>query len=208
MMASSCKPDRLKMMSSYYRHRYCGPCCVCGKHQPHYNHFCALTGGEKRFIKEHASSDTHDDCCICHAHHREVKRHQSDPKYIPTWKRGDQRSLYITTRTFLECHATSLIEKIIAPSDETQTTFRETLHTHHSVKLCNTDYQQLYRQTHIHHPCAGSGVNLKARQGANTRHSPDAAAIPLFARKKRLQCRTYIIRHTVHIVLHHALSLL
>ena len=61
---------------------------VVAKHHPHYDHFCALISGEKQPIKEYASSDIHDDCCVCHAHHREAKQHQSDPEYIRTRKRG------------------------------------------------------------------------------------------------------------------------
>ena len=124
---------------------------VVAKYQPHYDHFCALISGEKQFIKEHASSDIHDDCCICHAHHRKAKRHQSHPEHIPTWKRGDHGSQHITTRTLLECHTTPLTEKIIASSDETQATFHETLHTHHSVELCNTLPAVVPTDTHTIH---------------------------------------------------------
>jgi len=46
-----------KVMSSYHRGRHCGPCFVCGKQQPHYDHFCALSNGEKRFMKQHVGSD-------------------------------------------------------------------------------------------------------------------------------------------------------
>ena len=46
-----------------------------------------------------------------------------------------------------------------------------------SITLCETHYQYVYRQVHAHKPCAGCGANPKARQGAFTRHSPDAARI-------------------------------
>ena len=130
-------------------------------------------------MKQHASSDIPEDSCICRAHRREAKRHQFDPEYIPIWKKGDQGSEHVTACMYPECSATSLIEKIIVPSDETQETMREILNTgtDQSVKLCNTHYQQLYRQRHIHHPCAGCGAKPKFRQGAYTRHSPDAATI-------------------------------
>ena len=139
-------------------------------------------------MKQHASSDIPEDSCICRAHRREAKRHQSDPEYIPIWKKGDQGSEHVTACMYPECSATSLIEKIIVPSDETQETIREMLNTgtHQSVKLCKTHYQQLYRQTHIHHPCAGCGAKPKFRQGAYTRHSPDAATISDYLHDNRI----------------------
>ena len=69
-----------------------------------------------------------------------------------------------------ECTATSMSERIIVPSDETQVMFRESLRTHQSVVLCETHY-------HMHHPCAGCGAKPKARQNAYARHSPDPATI-------------------------------
>ena len=77
MMASFSKPEPPKVMSSYHRHRACG----C------YDHFCALSSGDKWFIKQH-DSDIPEDSCLCRAHRMEAKQHQCDPEYIPTWKKG------------------------------------------------------------------------------------------------------------------------
>ena len=140
----------------------------------------------KRFMKQHVGSDIPEDSCICRAHRREAKRHQSDPEHIPIWKKGDQGSEHVTACMYPECSATSLIEKITEPSDEIQEMFQEILNTgsHQLVKLCKTHYQQLYRQTHIHHVCAGCGAKPKCRQGAYTRHSPDAVTISNYLHDK------------------------
>ena len=89
LMASSSKPGCPKAMSTYHWGRHYGPNFVCGKQQPRFDHFCALTNGEKWFLKQHASSDIPEDSCRCDAHHRETKQHQSDPEHIPIRKKGD-----------------------------------------------------------------------------------------------------------------------
>ena len=142
-MASSSKPGSPRVMSSNHRGRHCG------------------------FMKQHASGDIPEDSYICHPHRRKAKRSQSDPEYIPIWKKVDQGSEHVTACMYPECSATSLIEKIIVPSDKTQEMICEMLNTgtHQSVKLCKRHCQQLYRQAHIHHPCAGCGAKSKFRQG-------------------------------------------
>ena len=151
-MASSSKPA--KVTSSYHRGRHCGPCFVGGKQQPRYDHFCALTNGEKWFMKQHASSDIPEDSCICCAHRREAKRHQSDPEYRRREIKGQSMLQHVC-----------IWNAVLVPTDETQETIHEILNTgtHQSVKLCKTHYQQLYRQTHIHRPCAGCGAKPKFR---------------------------------------------
>ena len=70
---------------------------------------------------------------------------------------------------------TSLMQRIIALSDETQTmfhaTFCETLHTHHSVKLCNT--LPVVVPTNTQHPYNGCDQSLKL----DREHTPYAVLI-------------------------------
>ncbi len=163
-------------MSSHHRHRYCGPCFVCGKQQPRYDHYCALTCGEQRFFQQHIGSDIPDDSCLCRAHRTEAKRHRSDPEYVPSWKR-DKGSQNVMKCMYPECATTSSTERVIIPSKETQAVFCEALNLQKTLPLCETHYHRLYRQTHINHPCAGCGAKPKSRQGAYTRHSPDATTV-------------------------------
>ena len=81
-----------KVMSSHHRSKPCGPCDLCHKTQPRYDHFCTLTIGEQRFLRQHLDSDISSTGCICRSHTNEAKRHRSDPEYIPTWKQSSHRS--------------------------------------------------------------------------------------------------------------------
>ena len=76
-----------KVTSIYHSERYCGPCILCKKMQPRYNHFGALSDNEQKFIQVHYyGSDISRGSCICRAHVAEAKRHCSDPLYIHVWK--------------------------------------------------------------------------------------------------------------------------
>jgi len=167
-------------MSSYHRNRCCSLCFICGACQPRYDHYCALTKGEQRFFQQHFDSAIPADGCMCRAHRREAQRHRSDPEYIPIWKKVNTVSTHDTAHLkcgYPQCTTTSLTERIIVPSEETQAMFSEALDTQHFVTLCETHYQRTYRQMHAHNPCAGCGAKPKARQAAYTRHSPDAVTI-------------------------------
>ena len=177
-MASSKKPGWPKVTSTHHQSRSCGPCFVDSKWQTHYDHFRVLTSEEQRFLQRHTGGGIPDDSCLCRAHRKEAQRHQYDPEYIPTWKKGEKENVTICMHcAYPECTATSMSERIIVPSDETQVMFRESLCTQQSVVLCEAHYQHLYRQLHMHHPCPGCGAKPKARQNAYTRHSPDAVTI-------------------------------
>ena len=118
-MASS----NIKVTSRHHKtRRICGPCVVCGKEQPRYDHFCSLPHGEQAFFRQHASPNIAEDSCICHGHVLEAKRHKSDPTYTPTWKKENQSHHY--NCVYPQCSATS---SIIVPSQDTQTLFRVAL---------------------------------------------------------------------------------
>ena len=116
-MASSCKPDHPKMMPSYYCHRCYDPCCVCGTHQPCYDHFCPLTSEEKQFIKKHACSDTYA-VYVMLITGEQNRINLTLNTFLPG-KGGIKGRSTLQHVTFLEFHATSLTEKIIPPSDKT-----------------------------------------------------------------------------------------
>ena len=145
MMASSSK-EWPKVMSIHHRDRECGPCFLCKKKQPRYDHFCSLSSGEQRFLQQHSESDIPVSSCLCRAHIKEAKRNRSDPEYIPVWKRSTSSHLLHNTQcTYSNCTST-LREKIIIPSVETQATFADILNVQGSVALCETHYHSLYRQ--------------------------------------------------------------
>ncbi|SMN12415.1 hypothetical protein SPBRAN_865 [uncultured Candidatus Thioglobus sp.] len=174
-MASSSK-EWPKVMSSHHRDRECGPCFLCKKKQPRYDHFCSLSSGEQRFLQQHLESDIPNSTCLCRAHIKEAKRNRSDPEYIPVWKRSSLLQDTQSVCTYSNCAAT-LREKIIIPSAETQAIFAQLLNVQGSVALCETHYHSLYRQLHKPNSCAGCGANPKAREGAFIRHSPDAITV-------------------------------
>ena len=137
----------------------------------------------KGFLRQHFGSEIPNDSCICRAHRTEAKRHRSNPEYIPLWKISDHGSrttqhISVVRCMYLGCTATSSHgEKLITPSKETLPVFAEALNVQGNVSLCETHYHSIYRQLHKPNPCAGCGANPKARQGAYTRHSPDAITV-------------------------------
>ena len=68
-------------------------------------------------------------------------------------------------------------ERIITASGETLATFAKELNVEGVVTLCETHYQTMYREVHKLHQCAGCGAKSKVREGAYTRHSPNAAIV-------------------------------
>ena len=89
-MATSSK-EWPKVMSSVHRNRPCGLCCLCKKEQPRYDHFSKFTVGEQRFLEKHFRSAIPNDSCLCRKHGKESKKYQSDPEYIPVWKKKTLR---------------------------------------------------------------------------------------------------------------------
>ena len=70
--------------------------------------------------------------------------------------------------------------KLIVASKATNEAFCQALNvgnTEQCLSLCEAHYQYLYRQIHTYKPCADCGAKPKVRQGAYTRHSPDALAV-------------------------------
>ena len=97
-----------KVMSSHHRNRHCGPCFLCQKEQPRYDHFCKLSGGEQRFLEQHDGSDIRNDSCLCRAHSKEAKKQRSDPEFIPVWKRSILKTTdSITSCMYPECNSTN-----------------------------------------------------------------------------------------------------
>ena len=161
--------ENRKIMSSYHRQRPCEPCCICGKVQLRYDHFCMLSTGEQKFFVKHANRSFSSDSCMCRSHKSEVKRYQSNPEYIPKWSRKE--TSYIKCN-YKECTSSSATTKIITLSEDTKTNFCTQLDT-----LCETHYQVMYRQAHQYSECACCGAKPKVRAGPYTRHSPDASTV-------------------------------
>ena len=160
-MASSEWP---KARSRHHQRRFCNPCFICGMWQPRYDHFCALTKEEQRFIQQHFGREIHNDSCMCRGHVKEAHRHRSDPDYTPVWKKNTQHAETQMRCVFPQCTATSLRERIITPSGDMQTLFNEQLNVPKPV-VCEMHYQHLYRILHMQNPCAGCGAKPKSRQG-------------------------------------------
>ena len=79
-----------------------------------------------------------------------------------------------------ECTASSPSTKLIVASKATNEAFCQALNvgnTEQCLSLCEAHYQYLYRQIHTYKQCADCGAKPKVRQGAYTRHSPDALAV-------------------------------
>ena len=118
LMASFSKPGYPKVKSSYHWDRHCGPCFVCGKQQPCYDHFCALT-------KQHVSSDTPG------AYVMLITGKQSITNLtLNTFLYGRKE---IKSHNMLACtyiQNASLTKKIIVPPDETQEMFQVHRHTY------------------------------------------------------------------------------
>lgn len=183
----SCTKQWPKVMSSHHRGNPCGPCVLCKKNQPRYDHFCTLTTTEQAFVKQHFGSEIASNSCICRSHSVEAKRHRSDPEYIPAWKQSTHKSHTTVTCMYPGCSITCspFGERIITPSREVLPLFAEVLNVDGNVSVCETHYQTIYRQTHKLNPCTGCGAKPKVRHGAFTRHSPNAVIVSEY-----LQTRT------------------
>ena len=177
-MASSTR-EWPKVTSSHHRNRYCGPCVLCKKMQPRYYHYCSLTSSEQSFLNKHHESTIANGSCICRSHVVEAKRQRSDPEYIPAWKQSGQASSNPLTVVPACMYTGCLITEgpLITPSKDTKPIFAEALNVTGTISLCETHYQMIYRQSHKPDPCAGCGAMPKAREGAYTRHSPDAETV-------------------------------
>lgn len=177
-----------RVTSTYHPGKMCGPCFICGKEQPRYDHFAALGSTEQDFFHKHMCSNIDLASCMCRSHSKEARRYISDPTYSPTW--GDERSLHVRVYKCIypECNITSLTGKIIEPSTEIQPSFCVAIGlsecTGTTVTLCETHYQTTYRQMHLNTLCSDCGAKPKARQGAYTRHSPNAITISQYLRDK------------------------
>ena len=166
--------ENVKVMSSYHRQRPCEPCCICGKTQLRYDHFCMLSTGEQQFFAKHANRSFSNDSCICRSHRLEAKRYRSDPA---KWSKNKTQP-YIKCK-YLECTSTSANAKIITLSEDTKTNFSTELDA-----LCETHYQVMYRQSHQYNQCASCGAKPKVRAGPYTRHSPDAITLSHYLQDK------------------------
>ena len=105
------------------------PCFICGKEQPRYDHFCALTTTEQHFLQQYMGTNIAIDSCMCCSHHKDMERHISDPSYVPVWVNKALKNVPQTQRKckYPEYNATLLTEKIFVPSKETQAVFYDAL---------------------------------------------------------------------------------
>ena len=86
-MAARTKRRPVHVYSKYHPDRPCTPCILCGKSGVYYTHFAAWQSNEKDFKLRHYGRALLSTSCICRADHEVAKRHQSEPMYIPKWKR-------------------------------------------------------------------------------------------------------------------------
>ena len=84
-MASSNK-EWPKVTSNHNRNRSSGPCILCKKMQPRYDHYCILKEIAQGFLQLHFGSEIPSRSGLCHSHVVEAKRHRSDPECVPAWK--------------------------------------------------------------------------------------------------------------------------
>ena len=100
--------------SGHHRNRRCGPCILCNKMQPRYDHFCALTSSEQGFLQQNFGSEIAGGSCICRSHTVEAKRHRSDLEYIPAWKKSNRscniQAVHVCTQA-VQLHALLLVKE-------------------------------------------------------------------------------------------------
>ena len=177
-MAARTKRRPVHVYSKYHPDRPCTPCILCGKSGVYYTHFAAWQSNEKDFILRHYGRALLSTSCICKADHEEAKRHQSEPMYIPKWKRKTPK-LPSDNKQCIYPNCT-VCEKLITPAFQSIASLEATVGVQATSEqpflLCPQHYQQLYRVFSIPKPCAGCG--MKPKFGSTfVRHSPDALTV-------------------------------
>jgi hypothetical protein len=119
----------------------------------------------------------------CRGHVKEAKRHKSDPEYIPTWRRKQEK--YVASDVSHRCKYMGCTKqnKVISTNDLLILRCL-TVQDTDSTSLCEAHYQDLYRQAHAPTPCCGCGCKPKSRNGPYTRHSPDPTTISKYLSEK------------------------
>ena len=64
----------------------------------------------KQFAITHCKEPIADDSCICRAYHLDIKRHRSDPDYVPKWEKIT-RSVPESTISSSKCCYDALLQK-------------------------------------------------------------------------------------------------
>ena len=156
----------------------CFPCFICSKRQPRYAHFSSLTTEQQHFFQAHFHKEISRGC-MCRAHVREADKHNSSLQYIPVWKKDRVSKANVTVCMHPNSNVTTCSERIITCSsnDAFKGLLLTNSSTDSSITVCETHYQQLYRQLHTLVPCTGCGKIPKVRQQPFNRHSPDAISV-------------------------------
>lgn len=121
-----------------------------------------------------------DDSCICHADHLEIKRHRSDPEYIPKWAKTTKSPESGTSKCSF--NACTVSEGLIKPSFISIENFKKVLnlppeHTE-TILLCPVHYHQIYKKSKL---ANRSSCGACPKQGSPFfRHSPDPSTVAQF----------------------------
>lgn len=173
-----------KVTSRDHPSESCVPCFICGKKQPRYSHFSSLTKEQQLFFRAHFHKEISRGGCMCRAHVREADKHHSSLQYIPVWKKEGGSKLNTTACMHPNSNVTTCNSRIITCSS---TAFTQLLPGNGTtISVCETHYQQLYRQLHTLAPCAGCGKTPKARQRPFNRHSPDTTSVSTYLSENEL----------------------
>lgn len=165
------------MSARYHQGRGCHACLLCGKIAPRYTHFRQWTPAMKAFTTAHFGSQITDDDCICRADYMEVKRHRSDPEYVPKWAQHHTPHSECTC-SYKTCD--NKTDRLIKPSFTDEHQMRETigLSPEYSdpIYLCPVHYTLLHKTLTMKlNPCKSCGTLPKNRHSFY-RRSPNPVA--------------------------------
>ena len=126
-MASSNK-EWPKVMSNHNRNRSCGPCILCKKMQPRYDHYCILKESAQGFLQLHFGSEIPSRSGLCHSHVVEAKCigltqsvYLHRKKVVHSWKENEMNMCMYPGCTITD---SSLGEWIITPTKDNLPIFR------------------------------------------------------------------------------------
>lgn len=161
--------------SKYHPGKSCSPCLFCGKIEAYYKHFQAWPESMKQFAITHFKKPIADSSCICQADYLEIKRHRSDPEYVPKWVKTIQKLPVSSVESKCSYDGCTASDKLIKPSFTSIENVQEMLHIPpedtQTILLCPVHYHQLYKKVKLV-PCSNCGACPKLGSPF-FRHSPD-----------------------------------